>query len=229
MRQPLRTVLIGTGATLALVAGSGIALASSGGAPQGPNTASSATVYKGCIEGSTRTLRNVYTRNPPACPSGTFRATWNEQGPPGPPGVVNGYAASGGSVSVPGTGTLTTIDTLNLPSGDFLLTAKASLYDYSLSGETYIGCDLINGSGTVDTSYTALNPGSSGGDQTTDVLMGSTAGGTIQLECASDPIAITAVDPVITAVPVASVIGGPNHQQHRPVPRGKAATVPQRG
>jgi len=116
MRQlRLRTVLIGTGAALALVAG-GTAAATAA-------FASSGTVYKGCVEGTSRVMEHVYTRaNPPACPSGSFAATWNQvgqQGPPGPrgpagPGLLawayvnaNGTVASrSGNVTVanPGAG-----------------------------------------------------------------------------------------------------------------------------
>jgi hypothetical protein len=235
MKQSLRTVVIGTGAALALVAGSGFALASSG-APHAHNTAGAATVYKGCIEGSSRTLMHVYTQaSPPACPSGSFAAHWNQQGPqgiqgpPGPPGVVNGYAAYGGSVSLPGS--FTTVDTLNLPSGDFLLTAKVSVYSNSLTGEDYIPCELVDGSGTeVDLSFTALNPGSLGGDQNTLALTGpTTAGGTIQLECFAGQTTATAIDSVITALPLASVSGATSHPQHLPHLRSGTAGVPQQG
>jgi hypothetical protein len=51
----------------------------------------SGTVYKGCVEGTSRIMEHVYTRaNPPACPTGSFAATWNQVGqqePPGPPGL----------------------------------------------------------------------------------------------------------------------------------------------
>src|SRR5690348_18453423 len=78
MRQlRLRTVLIGTGAALALVAG-GTAAATAA-------FASSGTVYKGCVEGTSRVMEHVYTRaNPPSCPSGSFAATWNQVGQQGP-------------------------------------------------------------------------------------------------------------------------------------------------
>lgn len=98
MRKPrLRTALIGTGATLALVAGAtavgAVAFASSG------------TVYRGCVVGTSRTMEHVYTRaNPPNCPSGSFRATWNQAGQQGPSGVVSmaQYQIGGGSPAVTG-------------------------------------------------------------------------------------------------------------------------------
>lgn len=73
-----RTVITGA-AALALVAGGTLAGAVA--------FASSGTVYKGCIQGTSRTMEHVYTRsNPPACPTGSFRATWNQVGQPGPQG-----------------------------------------------------------------------------------------------------------------------------------------------
>jgi hypothetical protein len=222
--------LIGIGAAFALVAGSGFALASSGGGPHAGTSggpATSSTVYRGCVEGSSRTLAHVYTRsNPPTCPSGSFPATWNQQGPAG---EATGYAASGGSVSLPDT--FTTVDTLTLPSGDFLLNAKVTVYSDPLSGEDYIPCELVDGSGTeVDISYTSLNPGSLGGDQTTVSNMGiTTAGGTIQLECFAGQSTATAVDSVITALPLASVSGTTNHLRHQSVLRNGTPAVPRRG
>ena len=93
MRKPrLRTALIGTGATLALVAGATI-----GGAVA---FASSNTVYKGCVVGSSRTMEHVYTKaNPPNCPSGSFRATWNQVGQQGPSGVVSAASSTNAPVT----------------------------------------------------------------------------------------------------------------------------------
>ncbi len=96
MRQPrLRTVLIGAGAALALVAG--------GTAAGAAAFASSGTVYKGCIEGTSRIMEHVYTRtNPPGCPTGSFPATWNQvgqQGPPGPGLLAWAYVNANGTVA----------------------------------------------------------------------------------------------------------------------------------
>src|SRR5690242_10902940 len=96
MRQPrLRTVLIGAGAPLALVAG--------GTAAGAAAFASSGTVYKGCIEGTSRTMEHVYTRtNPPPCPTGSLAATWNQvgqQGLPGPGLLAWAYVNANGTVA----------------------------------------------------------------------------------------------------------------------------------
>ena len=78
-----RTVITGAVA-FALVAGGTLAGAVA--------FAASGTVYNGCVVGTSRTMEHVYTRtNPPACPRGSFRATWNQvgqRGPQGPSGVV---------------------------------------------------------------------------------------------------------------------------------------------
>jgi hypothetical protein len=77
----IRKIAITGAAALALVAG--------GTAAGAAAFASSATVYTGCVEGTSRTLEHVYTRsNPPPCPSGDLKATWNAVGQQGPPGPV---------------------------------------------------------------------------------------------------------------------------------------------
>jgi hypothetical protein len=82
-----RTVITGA-AALALVAGGTLAGAVA--------FASSGTVYKGCVTGSSRTMEHVYTKsNPPRCPSGSFSATWNAVGQQGPSGVVSATNSSG--------------------------------------------------------------------------------------------------------------------------------------
>ena len=224
MRHPqLRNVLIGAGAALALVAG--------GTAAGAAAFAGSGTVFKGCIEGTNRTMEHVYTRtNPPACPSGSFAATWNQVGQQGPPGVVTGYVAKGGTVTLPNS--YTTVDTLNLPSGHFLLNAKATVFnESSLTGEDYIPCRLVDGSGVeVDLSYTALSPGSLNGDQQTVPLTGITnAGGTIQLQCFAGEINATAIQSVIDAIPLASVSATASHAPHLAPLRSGGVAAPQRG
>jgi hypothetical protein len=84
MRQPrLRTVLIGTGAALALVAGGTAAYA----VTTGPIDSSG--VIHGCYtttatNGSHKiVLQNVGTN----CPSGTTAIKWNQKGPAGPQGI----------------------------------------------------------------------------------------------------------------------------------------------
>jgi hypothetical protein len=69
----IRKIAITGAVALALVAG-GTAAGAVALSPSG-------TVYKGCIEGTSRVLEHVYTRaNPPPCPSGSFAATWNQVG-----------------------------------------------------------------------------------------------------------------------------------------------------
>ena len=67
-----------------------LALAAGGTAAGAVAFASSGTTYQGCVVGTSRILEHVYTRaNPPACPAGSFAATWNQAGQQGPSGVVS--------------------------------------------------------------------------------------------------------------------------------------------
>lgn len=84
MRQPrLRTVLIGTGAAVALVAGGTAAYAVTAG------PIDSSGVIHGCYttvatNGSHKIVLQNVSRS---CPSGTTAITWNQKGPAGPQGI----------------------------------------------------------------------------------------------------------------------------------------------
>jgi hypothetical protein len=104
-----KTVITGA-AALALVAGGTLAGAVA--------FASSGTVYNGCVAGTSRTMEHVYSRaNPPACPSGSFRATWNAVGQQGPQGPVGPQGPQGPS----GVTSMTQFSTNNAsaPTGNF--------------------------------------------------------------------------------------------------------------
>ena len=83
MRQPrLRTVLIGTGAAVALVAGGTAAYAVTTG-PIDSSGVIHGCYYSANTGGSHKlVLQNVGT----SCPSGTTAIKWNQKGPAGPPG-----------------------------------------------------------------------------------------------------------------------------------------------
>src|SRR5215469_8240462 len=92
MRQPrLRTVLIGTGAALALVAGGTAAYAVTAG------PIDSSGVIHGCYttaatNGSHKiVLQNVGTN----CASGTTAIKWNQKGPAGPQGIQGAQGIQG--------------------------------------------------------------------------------------------------------------------------------------
>lgn len=80
MHLPIRKTIVTLAAAAAVAAGGGLALAST--------ASTNSVVYHGCVAGTTRVLEHVYSRsNPPACPSGSFAISWNQQGPQGNPGT----------------------------------------------------------------------------------------------------------------------------------------------
>ena len=96
MRQPrLRTVLIGTGAALALVAGGTAAYAVTAG------PIDSSGVIHGCYTNAATNgshkivLQNVGTN----CPSGTTAIKWNQKGPAGPGLLAWAYVNANGTVA----------------------------------------------------------------------------------------------------------------------------------
>ena len=104
MRQPrLRTVLIGTGAALALVAGS-TAVYAAIASPINSSGVINGCYYPANSAGSHRlVLQNVGT----SCPSGTTAIKWNKKGPAGPQGPsgvasMAQYQILGGSPAVTG-------------------------------------------------------------------------------------------------------------------------------
>jgi hypothetical protein len=214
-RQPrLCTVLIGAGAALALAAGSTAAYAAIA------TPIDSSGVIHGCYYPATGgshkvVLQDVGTR----CPSGTTAIKWNQQGPPGPqgpPGVVHGYATSFGSNVSLGAG-FTTVATLAVPAGNFLVTAKTVPNSNLLTARDLVTCALTDGSGAViDQSYTLLAPaGASTFDiQTIALAGGTTTGGTIALECEDNLTEAQTGASVITAVPVVAVSAAPRHLPH---------------
>jgi len=236
MKQPRpRTVLIGVAAGIALVAGSTAAYAAIA-TPIDSSGVIHACYYPATAGSHKVVLQNVGTR----CPRGTTAIKWNQkgpagpvgaagpQGPPGPqgatgpegpqgpPGVVNGYANSFGSNVSLGVG-FTTVDTLALPAGSFLVTAKTVPNSNLLTAADVVTCALTDGSGAlIDQSYTLLEPGFSPNfDIQTVALAGWTStGGTIAVECEDTLSEAQSGASVITAVPVVSVSAAPRHLPH---------------
>lgn len=82
MAQPrLRTVVIGTGAALALVAGGSVAYAATAG-PVGSGVIHGCYTTNATGGSHALVLQNVGT----ACPAGDTAIKWNQKGPAGPPG-----------------------------------------------------------------------------------------------------------------------------------------------
>src|SRR5215472_18234337 len=91
MRQPrLRTIMIATGATIALI-GTGTAYA----AVAGPIDSSG--VIHGCYYPATTggSHKVVLQDTGTTCPSGTTAIKWNQKGPAGPPGPQGSQGATG--------------------------------------------------------------------------------------------------------------------------------------
>ena len=102
------------------------------------------------------------------------------QGPPGPPGTVAGYVDTANTdVSLnPG---LTTVATLNVPAGSFLVTAKAVVFG-GVTKNDDVGCDLFDGGGgEVDASYTQLDMQLQCADTATEAIVNHTS----SLQCRS--------------------------------------------
>lgn len=101
MRQPrLRTVLIGAGATLALIGGSAAAYAVSVGPIDGSGVIHGC--YKTTVTGNSHAvvLQNAGT----ACPAGYTAIKWNQKGPAGPAGPrgLPGATGATGPAGAPG-------------------------------------------------------------------------------------------------------------------------------
>jgi hypothetical protein len=207
-------VLIGAGAALALAAGSTAAYATIA-TPIDSSGVIHACYYPATGGSHKVVLQDVGTR----CPSGTTAIKWNQTGPPGPqgpPGVVKGYVSSFGSNVSLGVG-FTTVDTLAIPAGSFLVTAKTVPNSNVLTGNDVVTCSLADGSGAViDNSYTLLRgAGASNFDIQTVALAGfTTTGGTMTLECEDSLSQAQTGASVITAVPVASVNAAPRRVPH---------------
>jgi hypothetical protein len=162
--------------------------------------------FHACVTNRTGAIKIV--SKSARCRAGQHKISWNNTGPqgpagaPGPAGVVAGYhtLAKGGTIST----SITTVTSLALPAGNFILNASVSLFIQANEGGTnnVADCRLTDGSGTVFdiAAATVVLTGSTGA--ATLSLTGATSkGGTINLQCTSgstDNVDIA----TITAIPV---------------------------
>jgi hypothetical protein len=189
-------------AVAALVAGAIPAIAAA--------TASTVTYYS-CVTNSTGAIKIVGKAT--VCGTGKHKISWNNtgpRGPQGPAGVVHGYIDNSGGASL--TNGLTTVGTLPLPVGRFLVTAKVdALLGSPNHGNDVVSCDLVDSNGnTLDTTGVTLIPALSNSAGYGMTLLGATnltAKGHAQVLCANRTGAggAAAISVVITAVPVAKV------------------------
>src|SRR5215469_14310185 len=194
MRPPrMRTVLIGTGTMLALVAGSATAYAAIA------SPIDSSGVIHGCYYPATTTgsHRVVLQEAGRRCPRGTTAIKWNQKGPAGPQGPVGppgprgpsaGFTASTDGVALTNGTTDTSVVSLTLPAGSYIVQAK--LVPFINSGVDSMHCDLLGTGGTVlDQNFATLNAvtdslGTTFGDTTVGLLAPlTTSGGTISVGC----------------------------------------------
>lgn len=199
MRQPqVRTVLIGTGAAIAVVAGGTAAYAVT-------YSPISSGVIHGCYgpANSAGSHKLVLQETTKACPAGTTAIKWNQKGPAGPQGPQgpqgaqgaqgprgpsNAYLASNDDVANAGAGSFATVDSLSLSTGSYAVTAKVVPYEDGAPDDTIV-CNLVAPDGTVvDQAYAALNNTSSGFTDQTVSLESTmvTSGGTASVQCLDD-------------------------------------------
>ena len=135
-----------------------------------------------------------------ACRAGHHKISWNNVGPQGPAGVVTGYSAvaHGGTIST----STTTVTSLTLPAGSFIVNASIYLDISSSEAETtnVADCRLTDGSGAVlDTSAATVVLTGNTGAATLSLTGATSTGGTTQVLCTSgssdnlDTASITAI------------------------------------
>lgn len=144
------------------------------------------------------------------CPSGYTHVTWNQKGqtgpqgqigpqgqpgpqgqtgPEGPPGPSAGFTASTDDIGLANGTTDTSVVSLTLPAGSYIVQAK--LVPFISSGVDSMHCDLLDTDGitVLDQDYATLNAitdsfGDTFGDTTIGLLAPlTTSGGTISVGC----------------------------------------------
>jgi hypothetical protein len=192
--------------------------------------------YYACVTNKTGALKIVSKST--VCARGTHKISWNNtgphgpkgatgsqgatgrQGPGGPPGVVSGYASANTNEVTVSDSALspTSVGTLSLPAGNFLVMAKTTvLAAYALATNDDVVCSLVDGGGNdLDFSASQLEPANgSSFDYQTIPLEGSTSvGGTINVYCYDDLSDAAASYTSIIAEPVASLSASPSHLPH---------------
>jgi len=162
------------------------------------------------------------------CATGQHKISWNhtgpagpagpaglpgpkgDTGPQGPPGVTDGYTSSSPDASNIGFSGLTTVGTLKLPAGSFLVTATATASIIQGEPADNIFCVLADGAGNrID--YTGVTTDTNIiGDGTADVAMtaATTVGLTMTLQCQDALTDAYMANINFTAIPVAAIING---------------------
>lgn len=221
-------------------AATGLALAAAAIPAVAAATAASPVTYYACVTTSTGAVKIVSSTT--TCGTGQHKISWNNTGPAGPagppgpqgatgpqgpqgttgpqgpPGVIDAYAHGSGTSGPLSYSYWTTVGTLPLPAGSFLVTAQASPEIVGGATSDSILCTLTDGSGNYldSTSYTLIE------DSLTDgygdiVLTGVTsAGGTMTLQCSDNNSQAYVTNAELTAIPAGMII---NSGPMRPAPR----------
>ncbi len=205
-RRWLRIGVIAAGAT-ALVGGAIPAIAAA---------TSSTVTYYACVTNSTGAIKIVGKTT--GCKSGSHKISWNNTGPRGatgargPAGVTKGYIDFSGGADLTNDA-LTTVGTLNLPAGNYMINAKVEgELGSSNHGDDVVSCDMDDSNGnTLDTNGVTLIPGLDSASGESMTLLGATslaASGYVQIVCANGTGVGggSAGSVVITAIPVSSIV-----------------------
>jgi hypothetical protein len=173
-----------------------------------------AVVYNACVTNRTGAIKIVSAGT--SCAANQHKIAWNKTGPrgltgppgpPGPAGVVTGYQATNSTAVSLSIGGLTTVDSLQLPTGNFLVTARAQAIISGTQGADNVQCNLVDGHGdVVDFDSVTLLEEYSGQGIGNLVVTGLTgSGGTMVLECTDatgEAVVGSFARTVITAIPV---------------------------
>jgi hypothetical protein len=200
-----RLQIAGAAAAVALIAGAVPAIAAA---------TTSTVTYFACVTNSTGAIRIVGKAT--GCGTGQHKISWNNSGPKGAPGqrgpagVVTGFVDTSDAAQQVG-GIASTVATLPLPAGKYLITAKAdAILGTTDSSADAVFCNLIDSNGNfLDSTSASLNPGQNFTATDGLTLLGATqltAEGNVQLQCGDDTGNDGSVDAVvITAVPVTKI------------------------
>jgi hypothetical protein len=151
--------------------------------------AGAADVFQACSKDATSRIRpgSIFVNATPACRSTETLRSWNEvgppgpSGPPGPAGPSDAFSTFGEVTPLHSGGVFLTLAQLSLPSGNYVVTAKATLVNSNAAITAIPYCAIIRGPG-----FPGLN------DQTLATINGAGAA------------ALTAVLPV--TLPTANVV-----------------------
>jgi hypothetical protein len=205
-RNRRRLQITGAAAAVALIAAAVPAIAAA---------TTSTVTYFACVTNSTGAIRIVGKAT--GCGTGQHKISWNKAGPRGPrgkrgpAGAVTGFIDTSDATQQV-SGFPSTVATLPLPAGSYMVTAKADVSLGTTDGSAdSVGCNLIDSnSNFLDSTSASLNPGQNFTATEAMTLLGATqltTAGNVQLQCVDDSGNAGSVDSVvITAVPVTKII-----------------------